>query len=287
MKKMLSLILVLCLMSILSAAFAEEQAVYLALGDSISTGYGLAEGEKGFVDILTETNGYTLINRAVDGNTASEILAQMADPAVQAEILSADVITITCGGNDLMELLYQEIANAYNSVVPAAMAVTAENVPVIMSDSTHALNQPMLLAAQTVLSGNAELGIAPFAQSEAVQTALADFLKNMGTIFTGIRSVNPGAVIIVTTQYNPYASFTAPYADLATGMDAGALLLNKSISDYSMLAGYQVADVYAAFAASGENLCNAAMMPLNLDFHPNAAGHAVIAATIQTVLDAE
>lgn len=287
MKKMISLILALCLTFTLSAAFAEEKIVYLALGDSISTGYGLAEGEKGFAEILAETNGYTLINRAVDGNTATGILAQMADPAVQADVFAADIITITCGGNDLMGLLYQKVADTYNAAVPAAMAVTADDVPGIMSDSTNPLNQAMLLAAQTVLSGNPELGIPAFAESETIQTAMADYLKNMGTILTGIRTANPTAKIIVTTQYNPYATFAGPYAALNTGMDAGAQLLSKSINDYSALAGYTVADVYTAFAASDTNLCNAAMAPLNLDFHPNAAGHAVIAECIQDLLVAE
>ena len=287
MKKIVSLILALCMLLTLSCAFAEEQPVYLALGDSISTGYGLSEGEKGFAEILAETNGYTLINRAVDGNTAADILTQLSDPAVLADIAKADVITVTCGGNDLMGLLYQQTADAYNAAVPAAMSVTAEDVPGIMSDSANPLNQAMLLAAQTVLNGNAELGVPAFAESEAVKSALADYLTGMGTIISAIKTANPSAIVIVTTQYNPYAAFSGPYADLATGINAGALLLNKSISDYAMLAGYQVADVYAAFAASGENLCNASMMPLNLDFHPNAAGHAVIAATIQNVLDAE
>ncbi len=287
MKKIVSLILALCMLFTLSAAMAEEKTVYLALGDSISTGYGLGNGETGFAQILAENNGLTLINRAVDGNTAAGILAQLLDRSVQADILTADLITITCGGNDLMDLLYQKVADTYNAAVPAALAVTADSVPAIMSDSANPLNQALLLAAQTVLSGNADLGIPAFAQSEEIQSALADFLKNMGMILTGIRTANPTATIIVTTQYNPYASFSGPYAALNTGMEAGAQLLTKAINDYSMLAGYKVADVYTAFAAAEENLCNAAMLPLNLDFHPNAAGHAAIAACIQGILDAE
>ena len=288
MRIIVSLILVMSMLLSLIPAFAEEQPVYVALGDSITTGYGLAEGEPCFAKIVADANGYLLINHAVNGNTAVGILAQMADPAVLADIASAAVITITCGGNDLMGLLYQQMASVYNAVIPetmAALKVKPEEITRIMANVEDPRQQMLMLAAKTVLEGNAEMGITPFVQSDAMINGITTYLQNMGAIMAGIRKVNPDATIIVATQYNPYSSFDGLYSSLNRGMNMGAMALSKYISDYSALLGYQIADVYTAFAASTENLMNACMEPLNLDFHPNAAGHVVIADTVNAVLN--
>lgn len=288
MRRILAILAALTLMcTVCIAETLAEPLVYLALGDSISTGYGLAEGEKGFADIVAEEMGYTLINRAINGNTSVGILAQMKDPLVLADVKQADVITITCGGNDLMGMLFQAIAEAYNAAVPPILAIKAENVPAIMSTEGDARQQALMMAARTVLEGNAELGIEPIVAGDAIQTALTDYMTNMSAIFAGIRMVNPDAVIVMTTQYNPYAVFSGAYATLASGVDTGVQALSKLIADSAALAGYRVADVYTAFAASAENLCNASMEPLNVDVHPNAVGHQVIADCVLAVLKAE
>lgn len=267
---------------------AEEQApIYLALGDSISTGYGLAEGQKGFADIVAEEMGYTLINRAINGNTSMGILAQMKDPLVLADVKQADVITITCGGNDLMGMLFQAIADAYNTAVPPILAIKAENVPAIMSAEGDPRQQALMMAAKTVLEGNAEMGIEPIIAGEAIKTALTAYMNNMAAVITTIRMMNADATIVVTTQYNPYAVFGGAYESLSAGVDLGVQALSKVIADYSTVVGYRVAGVYGAFAASAENLCNATMEPLNVDVHPNAAGHAVIAQCVLDALKAE
>ena len=47
--------------------------------------------------------------------------------------------------------------------------------------------------------------------------------------------------------------------------------------------GYSVADVYTVFEQAQENPCNAAVSAfakVNLDFHPNAYGHSLIAQVV-------
>ncbi len=66
--------------------------------------------------------------------------------------------------------------------------------------------------------------------------------------------------------------------------------LNTAISSVAGLSGVTVADVYTAFETVGGTLCNAYFtiqgfnVDFNLDFHPNQAGHDVIAQTIGAVL---
>ena len=285
MKRILALVLAACMLLASACAFSEEQPVYLALGDSITTGYGLNEGEKNFPEIVAGKMGYTLINHAVNGNTADGIMAQMTDPAVQMAALEADVITITCGGNDLMHLLYQYVANIYNAVMPEPLKIQPTDILVILADPTEPRYQSVMLAAQTALTGNEQMGIASFTQSADIQTAMGEYLKNMGAILMGIKSANPDVKIVVCTQYNPYKFFDGLYIGMNTAMETGAQLLSNAIATYSQILGYQVADVYAAFTAHAENLCNADMTTMNLDFHPNAKGHEVIAECVIKAID--
>lgn len=289
MKKWIAVLLSLVTaLAMLPLSLAEEAPVYLVLGDSISTGYGLAEGEKGFARSVAEEHGYTLINRAVNGNVAPGILAQLADPALLKDVEKAELITVTCGGNDLMALLFQQLAETYNANVPQAMTslkIQAQDVIAIMSNGEDPRQPALMAAAQAVLGGNAEMGVVPFVQSDAMKNGLDAYLKTMGTVMEIIRNVNPDVKIIVATQYNPYNWFTGDYAGLNQGVNAGVMALSKCISDAAAVMGYQVADVYTAFAASADNLMNASMEPLNLDVHPNADGHEVIAACFGAVLD--
>lgn len=286
MKKLISLLLVVCMACTLFVVHAEELPVYVALGDSITTGYGLAEGEKGFAEIVAETNGYALRNHAINGNTSDGILAQMADPAVLADIISAELITITCGGNDLMGQLYQQLAAVYQANVPEGTPeIKPEEFATIMEDPNDPRQQAIMLAVQTVLAGDAEKGIAPFVQGDAMKQAITTYLQNLGAVMAVIRKMNPDVMVIVATQYNPYGTFTGDYEGLNTAFNAGAMVLSQFITEYGIALGYKTADVYTAFAASGENLMNANMETMNLDFHPNAAGHAVIAQCMNAVLN--
>lgn len=285
-RKLISIALCLCMaVSLLpSTALAEDGINYLALGDSISTGYGLVSEGDGFASLIAAANGFTLTNRAQNGNTAIGILAQFLDGSLNADIAAADIITITCGGNDLMAVLYAAIAEDYNTT--AEEPISAENVTELMaSGGISAMG--LLTSAQRVLNGSEEDGVPKFVESDALAVALGDFIHNLGLVIEYIRSHNADAAIVITTQYNPYASFSGLYSVLNTEIGKGAEMLSAAIVEYAGTAGCIVADVHAAFAAANENLCNATTSPMNLDFHPNAAGHALIAAVVQEALEAE
>ncbi|MDD9267926.1 GDSL-type esterase/lipase family protein [Paenibacillus sp. GCM10023248] len=82
---------------------------YLAFGDSLTVGFGAPAG-LGFVDIFRlkveqELNHPVhLIQAGTNGATTSELLQTMeSDPQIQQDIRSADIITMTAGGNDLIQ----------------------------------------------------------------------------------------------------------------------------------------------------------------------------------------
>lgn len=74
-KRLLSFLLGLCMMIGLMplTAMAADQPSYVVLGDSISTGYGLAEGEPFFAEQLAEKNNPAMSMLAEVGATSQDL----------------------------------------------------------------------------------------------------------------------------------------------------------------------------------------------------------------------
>ena len=283
-KRLISLcmVLVLCL-SLLPITVLAASSSYVALGDSITTGYGLGEGEQSFAEIVAKEKGYTLNDDlAADGATSGDLLGVVQDTKNAAILENADLITITIGGNDLMGALYQFLADKYNETNDPD--ITAKDVQDALAGKEGTTN---LQSALIVVATSA---IGDFAKSDAATAALKTFEKNLASIITAIKTVNPDVTIVVANQYNPYSyaavEATGVTAILATtvanAFEAGVQTLNTVIT--AGAAYYQVADVYESFQTAEENPCNASFSPMNLDFHPNAYGHGLIAAAITAKL---
>ncbi len=283
-KRILSTLLALCLaLSLLPAsalAAGGEQKSYVALGDSITTGYGLAENETGFAKQVADSNGYTLTNLAQDGATSTDLLEVVKSEANADTLKNADLITITIGGNDLMNALYAYLAEEYNKQ-NSDTPITAEDVKASLAGTPSEIPQVAMLSF-------AASKIPFFPNSPAANTALSTFATKFSSIISAIKGNNSSAEIIVINQYNPYSRLsTGNLLDLSA-IDTAVRALNTVISSSAESAGYTVADVYTKFKEAESNPCNASVSPsINLDFHPNATGHGLIADTISALLTDE
>ncbi len=286
--KILAILLtIVMLLSMLPmSAFAADTAPsYVALGDSISTGYGLADKTaEGFTYLLADELGYELTNLAADGNTAAGILAQLQEQSYKDAVADADVITITVGGNDLMALLYSKVAEQTSSTTD-----TAADIPAKLQSGDY----EALVAAINLLTESREMYIV---NDEDFPIAINGIIANLNAIITKIRSVNSHAEIVVATQYNPYVEFeNAVLAILSLsavykGMEAGVNALNTAIVN-NAAGKYTVSNVKAAFDAytGTEDLYNAqppaGAAAMNVDFHPTAAGHKLLADTLAATFE--
>ena len=271
MKKTLLLLLAVCLL-IAPLSVRADGKIYLALGDSITTGYGLSADEKSFAKLLAEENGYILNNQAVNGATTSDVLTLLNRQSILTTVKRAELITLTCGGNDLMGLLFTQAAESYNAMAPAP--VHAGDVLSILANPNDARQALLLAATQSVLLGSET---APgLIDSPVMDAAIDGYIATLSAVIAKLRAVNPTVPIIVATQYNPFGAFTDAYALFGQSMDKGVKKLSDAITRNAAAAGYLVADAYSAFAASDENLCCATMTPFNPDPHPNALGHQVL-----------
>ena len=292
---LLSVVMVLGMLPVTASAGEGENTVYLALGDSITTGYAppLADGtpqkvESPFADQVAAAQGYTLENMAADGETSASLLAklQKTDSEELAAAAAAELITITIGGNDLMGALYGYLAEEYVEENPAEPDFDADDV------------REMLVAGNPDFLSFASQKISGFALSTQAHTALSGFTTNLTAIIGAIKQVNSDATIFVATQYNPYYYLAKEYGrvfqqaqTISDAFETGLTFLNGAISTGAASADYQVVDVYAAFktaADSGTNPCNPSVnlptFSITLDFHPNQIGHNLIADAINNKL---
>lgn len=88
--------------------FTKELKI-VAIGDSLTEGVGDETGNGGYVGILTDTinQDRDLIdtkNFGKNGNRSDQLLARMDDPEIEAALDEADMILITIGANDIMEI---------------------------------------------------------------------------------------------------------------------------------------------------------------------------------------
>lgn len=266
--------------------FAEDRPVYVAAGDSLTAGYGLAAGEKNFAELVAEANGYRLIHCAENGMMASDVIEQFALLELTTDLENIDVITITCGLHDLMAPLYQQMADICNANLPRSGKISPEEIDAIMADSADSRRQMLLIAAGKVLAGDAGHGILPYEQSEAFKHALSRYMQKHITLMNIIHQMSPNAKIIMITLYHPCGHFEGDFVGLNAGMDAAVMKMNAYIRQCgSSMGRYQTADIYAAFSASEEDLLNTSIEFLTA--YPNAAGHVVIAERVNALIHAE
>lgn len=90
----------------------------LAIGDSLTQGVGDTTNQGGFVPLLarrlSEAYGYEVVpsNYGISGNTSHQILQRMTkQKAIQRNLKTANLMTLTVGGNDVMRVIRKNLGN--------------------------------------------------------------------------------------------------------------------------------------------------------------------------------
>ena len=243
---------------------------------------GAPEGIIGWIN----TTSLELTNLAQDGETSASLLDKLQTDRVSTAVAQADIITITVGGNDLMNALYAYLTGEYNQRNSAA-PTTEEDIK------------------SAVMGGDMELVtfalgvVSEFPSSEQAAQALHDVRAHLTQLVVDIRTENPQAQLVLVEQYDPYGHlvkklcrnplFASSAQTLYATLGEVVTGLNEIIDTVGEQQGCPVAEVYEAFESARENPCNASVslnMKLNLDFHPNAYGHTLIAQQVSSLLTA-
>lgn len=209
--------------------FAEDdKKFYVVLGDSIAYGSGLKNSQEAcYGKIVADTNGYDYVNHAVPGHTSTDLISLLDDETVISDIIKADIISISAGGNDFLK------------------------------------NNPSDLIFDAALEDDYS-GFGEISQM---------FYENFSQIIDKINLLNPDAVIIMQTLYNPQSG------DLGILYQHGVDEINSKIYLYAENnpGEIYVADVASAFGDDMKNIAKDGI-------HPSAKGNVIIAETILDLL---
>jgi lysophospholipase L1-like esterase len=268
----------------ISAVAVKNTPTYLALGDSITTGYGLVNfsnndtgnktSPKNFVNKLGKRLGANITNMGVEGMDSAGLLSSITKPstaeqkATTEKIKKADIISISIGGNNLLLPLITAI-NAKLGEGKTIYNAGEQDV------SSAMLSMFFDTGAMSKLSSNLNMASASF-NGDKKTGKTGDF----AAIISAVKRLNPKAQIVVQTIYDPYKiSFTNMFSDVIKSMNA------TIIKDSENGKNYKVADVYSAFSKAGQGLQLVnADSGKSFDPHPTAAGHEVIYTVMAAAL---
>ncbi|MBQ9519832.1 MAG: hypothetical protein IJR59_08065, partial [Firmicutes bacterium] len=279
--------IVIAAVMVLSAAAVQAEETkydYIALGDSIAAGYGLAYPERqAYPALFANTNGLRLSNQAVSGKTAAELLSELESG--KYDLSSAKVITISIGSNDIMKPMIAALAKEFGVDPNAAdldKAVKDRMEYLKKYESTDALKK-RVKSMEDLLTYNAEF------LSICNNTAKNTLPK----IEAEIRKQNADAQIIFTNFYNPFKnkSLAVDLPEISNVQyDVGALIqpyidtLNQNFKEGE---DFKIADVYGAFTKS--TYVNAQLDTrkdnVSFDPHPTDKGHRAIFLAVNEVFE--
>ncbi|HEX3078792.1 MAG TPA: Ig-like domain-containing protein [Lachnospiraceae bacterium] len=285
------LFIVLLTIVVLAGAFqvapmyaSEKNVEYLALGDSVGTGYGLATPEvSSYVSLVGNAiQANTTSNLAVNGLDSTQLLSALTaatdSTPYYEEIQNAKVITLTIGSNDLLKPFMGIISKTFN----CDLANLSGYISTMLNGD---------FSSKLELAGKLQNLEKELQNNTTLNSSIATFTTNFPLIINRIKAINPGAEIYVMNAYNPYKNIAFSYegvvlADLGSITDTYIKSLNKVYS--GNVNGYTLIDTYSIFEngyGKGLNhaLVNANISTFQFDPHPNVNGHLAIA---KAVLDA-
>lgn len=94
--------------------------IYLAMGDSLTTGYGVGPNQSFaalfYKHLLADNPGLQYINLGVNGLTSGELVSMAAQKRFQSLIAQAGIISLTIGSNDLLGVGKRLISGAGDNI---------------------------------------------------------------------------------------------------------------------------------------------------------------------------
>lgn len=229
------------------------------LGDSLGTNYNLKSGEYGYSDYIADyLKAGTYSRFSQNGQTSGELLYYLQhDPIIATAVSDSDVILVTIGSNDML--------NALKSFV-AANANEGEGF------KEYAL--------RVAKSGQQAAEDLTFDLNRALRTPRNTMLDNLKLINTELRELNPDAKIVFQKLYNPFESKTTVYngkdysEQYQTFLDYIRGHFKQINNGIEGLKNSVIADPYTQFRDHAWIYT----FSDDEDVHPNALGHAVMAA---------
>ncbi|EGW39478.1 GDSL-like Lipase/Acylhydrolase family protein [Desulfosporosinus sp. OT] len=241
----------------------------VSLGDSIGYGLGASAGQ-GYSELFysylqsrPELAGTRLYNLSQPGAQSCDLLDQLeSDGNLKGHLGNARVVTVSIGGNNLLEPVIWCVATAYH-LDPTDPKLDDKLDKAIESDKNQN-NTLLRVALSETLETELNAGVTKFKEN---WPKVAELLKTQA----------PKSQIYVLTVYNPF-----PQDDLLFSLfDPYVQQINSTIKAGD---GYTTADIYTYFREeSAQKPLNFDLFQDQIDPHPTQQGHKMI-SQILTIL---
>lgn len=247
---------------------AKTVPTYVAIGDSITQGTGMKEKENCFVNQFTkllqdDIPELTSYNYGKQGDTITDTLTKVReDKEIRKRLSNATYISITTGGNDILKIASD----------------TAKNI-------THTNYRKAKKIPKYIKNENVAKMILLYLQKGSTKEKLNDFLntftENYHALLEELIALNPNAIILNQTIYNPASG--SEYESLAQAIDYVTVKMNAVISDEVYEQDSErilLTDTYALF----KNQAPRYVRIMKDDIHPTKEGHQLIADSLYETL---
>ena len=237
-----------------------DSLTYIALGDSLSAGFGASRpSETSFVPLVLENLGddYQLINLGHGGDTSADLMDHgHLDAAIETieertgdgiEDNEVALVTLEIGGNDLLGLYFGVVLTG------------------VCPDVTVALAKEEC--------------------TEALAATFAEFDANLSEALDRLLEVDPSLTLLLMTLYDPFSGLLRTFSEIAVlaleGVPDSEFPggLNDIIREQAERRGIPVAEVYEPFQDRASELISGDLI------HPNDAGYRVMADAVIATLD--
>ena len=257
---------------------------YLALGDSIAYGYGLADREnQSYAQIVRQKSNIeknNFKNLAVVDMTCAEFYDAIQTTEYSNAIKEANIITVSIGSNELLKIAKEAVSN-----VTGIDTDDEDFANKVVAYFTNINDFEKLAKAYQLYS---------FFTSEETRQVIDESIETYSDKWKKsvdyIKNLNPDVVLIATQFYNPYYEVGLATYDLGSYADEFIVRMNNILETQSENeTRYKIARIYEDFNTTDPRLTNVNIdfndfSKFNIDPHPNKNGHSVIATRVLDVL---
>ena len=266
--------------SIVFSAYESEKINYIALGDSIASGY-----VPGKVNLDKECYAYLLKadiekctkkrvsyeNLAVSGQPTQSLILQLQN----LDLSKADIITISIGSNDILIPFKNIISTSLGCMGEDPMNEVSDLFKQVQKNSLYAKYR--LSRLMSILSN--------ISNNDVIRTSMEDIKTNIDFIIKKIKEKNSFAKIILTNFYNPYECIDIQYAQqFIKSFNEMKEELNGYLESHAEENGYFIADI-SDLGKEEDNININLTDSENISFdpHPSNKGHEMIYEAIKSV----
>lgn len=267
---------------VLVSANTKSYKSYVALGDSITYGYGLSNREidsypeKVRKKYNIEKSGFK--NLAISGMTCAEFYDYIQNDEITQAIKDAEFVTISIGSNELLEIVTE-------AVIEATGITVGENEDLVekVKEKINSVSD----IEKLVILRNFYNNLTSEDMKIKIEAAIKSYQNNWSKSIKYIKEVNQDIFIVAIEFYNPYYEVAVLSYDFGGFVDENIQKLNRILWDSSNSEKeYKIAKIYDAFNTTNPRLTNVStsMSDFNVDPHPNVLGHEVICTKVLDAL---